>query len=292
MYKGFMGTSGAPWMDHVLTDRIVIPPDLRHAHTEHVVYFPNTFFASDYPQAFPELLESPIPTAPTRAEAGLPEDAFVFANFNQLYKIDPATFAMWMRILQRVPGSVLWLLRTPPAAVENLQREAERLGMDPNRLVFTNIVPWNKHMATKSLAQLFIDTPNYNAHGSGTDVLWAGVPLLTLPGRKMSARVAASLVSALGVPELIARDAADYEEKAVYWATHPPALAALRARVERARTEGALFDTRRWARNFDRAASLLWDAHYSSGGARAHIVLRADSGTDKPAADAQLRDEL
>jgi protein O-GlcNAc transferase len=202
--------------------------------------------------------------APTRAACGLPEGAFVFACFNASYKIGPEVFSDWMRILARVPGSVLWLLETAPATAANLRREAAARGIEPARLVFAAMTDKPHHLARHRLAGLFLDTPVCNAHTTASDALWAGLPVLTRPGETFAARVAASLLSAARLPELIAPDREAYVETAVRLATDPPALAALASRL---RAQPAPpFDTARTVRALERACAAMWD-RYRGGAA-------------------------
>ena len=198
--------------------------------------------------------------APSRAECGLPDEGFVYCCFNQTYKIEPALFDIWMRVLQRVPGSVLWLFRSHAEAESNLRREAERRGVEPARLVFADKRPKAEHLARHRHADLFLDTLRVNAHTTASDALWAGVPLLTSPGETFQSRVAASLLQAVGLPELVVPDLAAYEETAVRLATAPGELPALRQRLADNRLTFPLFDTERYARHLERAFDLLWEA--------------------------------
>lgn len=201
----------------------------------------------------------------------MPDDAVVFANFNQLYKIDPATFSMWLRILVRVPNSVLWLLRFPHAGEINLKEIAKRLGVDPTRLVFSNVAGKVEHIRRGSLADLCLDTPMCNGHTTGMDILWSGTPMLTLPRDTLASRVASSQVHTLGCPELIASSEDEYEELAVMYGTNLPALRAIQDKARRARHTSPLFDTKQYARHLEVAFQLAWGQYVSTGGKTAHL---------------------
>lgn len=249
-YLGFPGTMGAPYMDYIIADRVVIPPGQQAYYTEKVVYLPDCFQANDDQRRIGE--------QPARAAAGLPESAFVFCCFNNSYKITPSVFSRWLGLLRSLPGSVLWLLAEDPAVAKNLRAEAHRQDVDPERLVFAGRVPYADHLARVQLADLFLDTLPFNAGTTASDALWAGVPVLTCCGEAFAARMAASLLTAMDLPELIAGNADDYSAIALRLATTPSALAELRARLSHQRTRSALFDTRRFCRNLESAYLTMW----------------------------------
>jgi protein O-GlcNAc transferase len=199
--QGFPGSLGAPFIQYLLTDVVTSPPALHHLYSEQLVYMPHCYFVTDYRQTARAVLDPA--QRPTRAQLGLPADRFVFYCPNQLYKIDPPTFDVWCRILQRVPQSVLWLLRFPAVGETHIRQEAERRGIAADRIVFSDQVPKPLHVLRSSAADLFLDTPMCNGHTTACDVLWAGVPLVTLPLQSMASRVAASIVTSLGCPELV-----------------------------------------------------------------------------------------
>lgn len=245
-YLGYPGSIGAEFMDYLIADAVVVPEDCRRFYSEKIVSLPGSYQPNDD--------RRPIAaTGLDRAAAGLPEDGFVFCCFNQAYKIGPAEFAIWMRLLDRVPGSVLWLLRPNPSAEANLRREAEGRGVDPDRLVFADHLPNAEHLARLRLADLFLDTFHYNAHTTASDALWAGLPVVTRAGRQFAARVGASLLHATGLPDLVTTSDADYEALAAELAEHPAKLAAIRARLTENRLTEPLFDTRRYARAIEAA---------------------------------------
>lgn len=266
-YLGFPGTSGAEYMDYILADGVVIPPENRDFFVEKVVALPNAYQPNDR--------QRPVAAnTPTREALGLPSEGFVFACFNQNYKIQPATFRVWMRVLQQVPGSVLWLLQSTDEVAANLRREAERLGVDGARLVFAPNVPMADHLARQRQADLFLDTLPYNAHTTTSDALWVGLPVLTLRGESFAGRVAASLLQAAGLPELITTTPEAYEALAVQLAQNPGQLKALRDRLVANRDTCALFDTPRMARDVERAFDAMVERS-RQGLAPDHIVLDA-----------------
>jgi predicted O-linked N-acetylglucosamine transferase (SPINDLY family) len=251
-YLGFPGTLGASYVDYIIGDPTVIPPGHDAFYTEKVVRLPDCYQPNDAKRPVAE-------RTPDRAEAGLPASGFVFCCFNNNYKITPAVFDVWMRLLKRVDGSVLWLLEDNVAAARNLRSEAQRQGVAPERLILAPRVPLEDHLARHRLADLFLDTLPYNAHTTGSDALWMGLPLLTCMGHTFPGRVAASLLDAIGVPELIAGSLPDYEARALDLALAPARLAAVRARLARNRASCALFDTERFRRHLESAYATMWE---------------------------------
>ena len=245
------------WLnDYAIVDQYVVPQGHAGQFREKLVWMPHSYQVNDHRQ--------PVAVAlPARSELGLPESGFVYACFNQVYKIEPDVFACWMRILRRVPGSVLWLYTSNVVARANLAREAEALGISSARILFGATLDKPRHLARLSCAGLFLDTGTINAHTSASDALWAGVPVLTRPGDSFAARVGASLVSAAGLSQLICNSFAQYEEIAVRLANAPAELEQLR-KVLMARERLPLFDTPRYARNLERAFEMMW-ARYSTG---------------------------
>ena len=251
-YLGFPGTLGAPYIDYILADDIVIPPAEQPFYDEQVVYLPGCYQANDD-------RGRPMAPAPSRADAGLPADGIVFCNFNNAYKLTPDTFDSWMRIVKAVDGSVLWLLDSPAPYADNLRREAQKRGVAPERLIFAPDLPTDQHLARLSLADLFLDGLPYNAHTTGSDALWAGVPLITRTGTSFAGRVATSLLLAAGLPELVTDSAADFEALAVKLATDPKALKKLRAKLAKNKAKCALFDTGRFTANIEAAYRTMWE---------------------------------
>lgn len=393
MWLGYPGTSGAPFMDYIITDKITSPIELASQYSEKLAFMPDTFFVGDHKNMFPHLIErviltetnglkkhnhnysssqsalvneappdnvaivnatdlSPImekvevkkvkeiavvstqslanyekievvkkmvelPTtsavqvmistgqlstsvngivvqnglattqlnnkaatgeeAPksivvtSRQQYGLPEDAIVYCNFNQLYKIDPPTLTMWVNILKRVPNSVLWLLRFPAHGEPNILAMAEELGLPSHRIVLSNVAAKEEHVRRGQLADLCLDTPLCNGHTTGMDVLWAGTPMITLAGETLASRVASSQLTCLGVPDLIARSRQDYEDIAVKLGTDRQYLKAIRAKVWKARAESPLFNVKVYTSNLERLYRRMW-SKYERGEKPDHIT--------------------
>ncbi len=218
-WLGYPGTTGADFFDYLIGDPVVTPAQDQPFYSERLVQLPDTYFPTDAAR--------PIGRTPSRAEAGLPEQGFVFCSFNNAWKITPSFFDIWMRLLAQIPDGVLWLKQCNDAARANLGREAAARGIDPARLVFAPTAPLDVHLARHALAGLFLDTLPYNAHATAADALWAGLPVLTCKGEAFAGRVAAGLLQAMGLPELITETLADYEETALELARDPARLAAL-----------------------------------------------------------------
>jgi predicted O-linked N-acetylglucosamine transferase (SPINDLY family) len=250
-YLGYAGTTGAPYIDYLVADRTVIPQQSRDWYTEKVIYLPNSYFPTSY--RFNEPQRSAAQQDASRASLGLPETAFVFCCFNSAYKLTPLTFASWMRILNAVPDSVLWLLSANPTAMGNLRRQAQACGVSGARLIFAAPLPLTDHLTRHRAADLFLDTLPCGAHTTASDALWMGVAVLTLAGDSLAARVAASLLTAIGLPELITSTREQYEALAIALATEPDRLAALRSRLAANRLAMPLFDTRLLTRHLELA---------------------------------------
>ncbi|XP_054276877.1 UDP-N-acetylglucosamine--peptide N-acetylglucosaminyltransferase 110 kDa subunit-like isoform X1 [Macrosteles quadrilineatus] len=366
MWLGYPGTSGASFMDYLITDQVTSPVELAPQYSEKLAFMPHTYFVGDHRQMFPHLKErvvlteklggkkdiadnvavinatdlspimestqvkevkvvapqvdnknsrpveislkvaelsnaSPIETMiasgqiqtsvngvvvqnglatnqtnnkaatgeevpqtiviTTRQQYGLPDDAIVYCNFNQLYKIDPPTLQMWVHILKNVPNAVLWLLRFPAVGEQNLQAAAQALGLPPGRLLFSNVAAKEEHVRRGQLADVCLDTPLCNGHTTSMDVLWTGTPVVTLPGETLASRVAASQLATLGVPELIARTRAEYQQIAIRLGTDREYLKAIRAEVWRARTESPLFDCKQYATGMETLYRIMWNRH-------------------------------
>jgi predicted O-linked N-acetylglucosamine transferase (SPINDLY family) len=264
-YLGFPGTLGAGFMDYIIADPHVLPAEHRRFYSEKVAWLPHCYQANDDRRDIAAV-------SPTRQDCGLPSDGFVFCCFNNAYKITPQVFARWMRILVAIDGSVLWLLDDSEAAVANLRREAEARGVDSARLIFAKRMPPAEHLARHRCADLFLDTLPYNAHTTASDALWAELPLLTCEGTTFAGRVAASLLRALDLPELIAADGDAFERRAIELARQPAQLSALRDKLARARLAAPLFDTRRTARDIE-AAFRLMQARRLAGLAPQHLAV-------------------
>jgi predicted O-linked N-acetylglucosamine transferase (SPINDLY family) len=244
-YLAYAGTTGAPYMDYVLADRVVIRPGEEKYYDEKVVFLPHSYQINDDRRVIGE--------TPAREAAGLPAQGFVFCNFNHSNKFAPAWFARWMRIVKETPGSVLWLLRPATLAQENLRREAEQRGVDPDRLIFAEHLPFENHLARLKLADLFLDGLPYGAHTTASDALWAGLPVLTCPGNAFAGRVAASLLHAVGLEELVMESPVAFEALALKLAQEPSLLLAIREKLSRSRAQAPLFDTRGTTRQIEKA---------------------------------------
>ncbi len=253
-YLRFPGSSGAAFLDYMLSDPVVTPPSSAPFYIEKLVRLPHCYQVNDSEQRSPD-------TPVSRTQEGLPEDAFVYCSFNNSYKIEPSMFDVWMRVLTAVPGSVLWLLRIHPEMEANLKREAAARAVDPSRLVFSGKTEKLRHLARHRLADLFLDTRYYTAHTTASDAMVAGVPIITHPGDTFAARVTASMLKAIGLDELIFPTLEAYEAAAVALGRDPARVAALKAKVAANRPVQPLFDTARWVRNVERAYRLIWDNH-------------------------------
>jgi len=253
-YIGYPGTLGTDFVDYMIVDPIVVRPDESIHFTERLVYLPTCYQVNDRnrPRGATET---------TRASCSLPDKGFVFCNFNNSYKITPSVFDVWMRLVKAIPGSVFWLLSDNEWADENLRREAQARGVPPDRLVFAPRLRMDEHLGRHRLADLFLDTFPYNAHTTGSDALWAGLPVLTLAGQSFASRVAASLLHAVGLPELIVHDVAEYERVALELATDQPRLADLWQRLERNLETAPLFDVDGMRRNLETAYVEMWTTH-------------------------------
>jgi predicted O-linked N-acetylglucosamine transferase (SPINDLY family) len=264
-YLGYPGTMGAPYIDYLVADRIVIPDYQRQHYSESVAFLPDSYFVNDSRRA---IAETPF----TRERLGLPSTGFVFCCFNTTPKISPETFSCWMRILRQVPGSVLWLLESSPKATENLKKEAVARGIDPGRLVFAPRMAPADHLARHRVADLCLDTLPYNAHTTACDALWAGTPVITCLGETLVGRVATSLLYAVKLPELVRTTLQGYERLAIELATQPVKLAGIKRRLAANRETAPLFDTARFTCHIETAFVAMAERH-QDGLPPADIVL-------------------
>ncbi len=269
-YLGYPGTMGADFIDYVVADKILLPFDQQPFYSEKIVHLPDCYQVNDRKRGIAE-------HTPTRREAGLPDDGFVFCCFNNNYKITPPVFDVWMRLLQKVPGSVLWLLRDNASAERNLRGEAQARGVDASRLIFADRLKLDEHLARHRLADLFLDTLPYNAHTTASDALWAGLPLLTCQGRSFAARVAASLLHAVGLEELVTHTLEDYEALALRLATNPALLGGIRRKLEQNRQTYPLFDTGLFCRHIEAAYTRMWEI-WQRGEAPQSFAVEAETG--------------
>jgi predicted O-linked N-acetylglucosamine transferase (SPINDLY family) len=271
-YLGYPGTMGADYIDYIFGDPIVIPVAQRGCYSEKVVHLPHSYQINDAKRQIAEMHFG-------RGECGLPEQGFVFCCFNNSCKIMPRIFDCWMRILTAVEGSVLWLLQDNDAAAKHLRAEAAARNVDPDRLIFAGRLPLPEHLARHRLADLFLDTLPYNAHTTASDALWAGLPVLTQLGETFAGRVAASLLNATGLPELIVETDAEYEDTAISLARNPDRLAAIRQKLATCRATSPLFDTPSATRHIEAALLAIYRRH-QAGLPPDHIDLRGSAATE------------
>ncbi|PNG25829.1 hypothetical protein CR492_11790 [Methylocella silvestris] len=276
-FLGFPGATGADFIDYVIADPVVLPFQEEASFSERIVHLPHCYQPNDASRRIADL-------TPTRAQCGLPEQGFIFCSFNNSYKLTPAFFDIWMRLLSAAPGSVLWLLGANDLFSNNLRGEAARRGVDPDRLVFAPKLPSPEHLARHRLADLFLDTLPYNAHTTASDALWAGLPVLTCLGATFAGRVAGSLLHAVGLPELVTTSPAAYESLALKLACGDPALLQdFRHRLLGGKSASPLFDTPRYARNFEAALMQMWRLHEAGEPPRAFAVADAPAPAAEPA---------
>lgn len=250
-YLGYPSTMGADFIDYILVDPFIVPPDQQPHFTEKLVHLPECYQVNDSKRIIAN-------RTPLRQECGLPEQGFVFCCFNNSYKITPTFFDIWMRLLKAVPGSVLWLLSKNKLMEENLRREAQARGVNPERLVFSPQQKLPEHLARHRLADLFLDTLPCNAHTTASDALWAGLPVLTCAGKSFAARVAGSLLHAINLPELVTYNLEDYEGLALKLATQPDLLCQIKDKLKQNRLTTPLFDCDRFRQDIEAAYIEMW----------------------------------
>ncbi|BCM25149.1 O-linked N-acetylglucosamine transferase, SPINDLY family protein [Methyloradius palustris] len=250
-FPGSMGSlAGVPLFDYLISDGFITPPNASASYAEKLALLPSCYQANDS--------KRPVAQTPTRQQVGLPADAFVFCCFNQSFKILPEIFDVWMRLLQKVPDSVLWLLECNPLAKANLKREATARGVKAERLVFAPRIPMAQHLARHSLADLFLDTLPYNAHTTASDALWMGLPVLTCVGESFASRVAGSLLHAADLTELVTKSLNEYEEKALMLATNPDQLGVIKKKLGIKNRELGLFNTAKFTRDIEQLYQDIW----------------------------------
>ncbi|MGH8699964.1 MAG: tetratricopeptide repeat protein, partial [Burkholderiales bacterium] len=251
-YLGFPGTMGAPYMDYLVADPVVVPPGHQEHYSESIVYLPDCFQANDNQRSSGAI-------KPERSAVGLPKSGFVFCCFNSSYKITPSVFESWLGLLRAVPGSVLWLFAEHPVVGRNLREKTRQRGVDPERLVFAERLRYADHLARMQLADLFLDTLPFNAGTTASDALWTGVPVLTCTGEAFASRMAASLLNAVGMPELVTSNWEDYVRLALELASDSTRLAAVKARLAQSPATCPLFDADRFCRNIEAAYFAMWE---------------------------------
>jgi predicted O-linked N-acetylglucosamine transferase (SPINDLY family) len=268
-YLGYPGTMGADFIDYIIADPVLVPAPDQRSYGEKVAYLPHSYLPHD------DASRSVSDRSFDRDEFGLPENGFVFCCFNNVYKLNPGQFQARLKLLAAIEGSVLWLSDTNAAAKTNLRKQALADGIDPARLIFANRIPSAAdHLARHRLADLFLDTLPYNAHTTASDALWAGLPVLTQIGETFAGRVAASLLTAVGLPELIAPTPQQFESMAVELANDPARLAAIRDKLAQNRSALPLFNTKLYTRHLETAYAAMYQRH-QSGLAPDHIYVPA-----------------
>nr|WP_246149592.1 tetratricopeptide repeat protein [Tritonibacter litoralis] len=243
-YIGYPGTIGSSKLDYIVADEVMIPPSLRKYYSEKIIYMPDCYQVTNDQRNVATKI-------PTRAELGLPEDAFVFCSFNSHYKITPFEYEIWMRLLKKVDNSVMWIWCKEDLARENMHKAAEAHGVAPERVIFADSVSQEDHLARLSQADLFLDTFAVCAHTTASDAMWMGLPLVTLEGKQFAARVASSVLQTMDLPELVTTTMEEYEAVALEFATNPDKLAAVRAKIKTNRETSPMFKTERFTRNWE-----------------------------------------
>jgi predicted O-linked N-acetylglucosamine transferase (SPINDLY family) len=273
-YLGYPGTMGANFIDYIIADRFVIPPEQQQHYSEKVVYLPDTFQANDS--------KRPVPRdAPSRATVGLPDNAFVFCCFNNSYKVTPAIFEIWTRLLREVEGSVLWMVASDASVERNLRRETDERGIASHRIIFAPRVRYLDYLAQYQLADLFLDTIPFNGGTTASDALWSGLPIVTCSGEAFAARMAGSLLNAVGLPEMVTANLADYEALALKLARDPAMLAEIKAKLARNRDTTPLFDTARFTRHIEAAYTTMWEKWQRGEAPQSFSVAPIDTSSGK-----------
>jgi len=257
-YVGYPGSSGAPWMDYLIADRIVVPPEYRPSYSESIAYLPNAYQPTDNDR-------SVMSDCVVRSDFSLPEKMFIFCGFNQNYKITPSEISCWAKILKEVPNSIIWLLKSNELAKHNILNEFEKFSISSQRVLFAEHCAPDKHLARLGLADLFLDTFNVNAHTGTSDALWMGVPVLTKLGKQFAARVAGSLVTNAGLPELVVHSQDEYVKLAISIATDPGRCRQLKAKLNKENSRSKLFDSEQYVADLEALYLEIWSI-YAAGG--------------------------
>jgi len=259
-YLGYPGTMGAGFYDYIIADQYVIPAAHKSFYIEKIAYLPECFFPADG-----SINLNSAETAYSRESQGLPDQGFIFCCFNNAFKITPEIFEVWMMLLNRVPNSVLWLSKASEISIKNITKEAGKYGVDPPRLIFAERMKARvDHLRRLSLANLFLDTPNYNAHTSAADALWSGVPVLTISGNSFASRVAGSQLTSLGLSELIAKDLKEYFDKAHGFASQPKNLFSIKNKLKEGASCSPLFNSTHYVKNLEQLYQKMLD-NYQGG---------------------------
>lgn len=253
-YLGFPGTTGASFIDYMITDKIVTPPVHKRYYSEKLAYLPGCYQVNDDKSKISSFNYH-------RRQFGIPQNAFVFCSFNGTYKIEPKAFEIWMRILKKTPNSILWLFKTSPAAEVNLKHEAQRRGVEEHRLIFGSRLIREKHLKRLSLSDLALDTFTVNGHTTTSDALWAGVPVVTLIGKHFASRVSASILTAANLPELITKTPKDYEYLVMKLAKDKTALSDLKEKLNHNKKTADFFNTAKFSQNLEKLYEIMWETY-------------------------------
>ena len=255
-YLGYPSTMGANFIDYIIADTVTIPDENRNFYSEKIIYMPHTYQANDDKRKIAK-------TNSRRVDFNLPDKGFVFCCFNQIYKISPKEFNIWMKLLKNVNNSVLWLIKSNKWVEQNFSKEAKRQGIDPSRIIFAEKLSYSEHLARHKHADLFIDTFNYNAHTTASDALWGGLPIVTKQGKQFTARVTSSLLTACGLPELITKNEKEYEELIYELATNPKKLKAISLKLSENKKNKPLFNTKLYTNNFENGLQKAYDLYFN-----------------------------
>ena len=256
-YLAFAGTTGANFIDYVIADKTLVSKELQKHYSEKIISLPGTYQVNDSTKKISDKVF-------TREELGLPKNGFVFCCFNNNYKILPSVFDIWMRLLKKIKGSVLWLLVENSTAKENLKKEAVKRNVDENRIIFAKIMPLADHLARHRCADLFIDTFPYTAHTTCSDALWAGLPVITRVGNSFPSRVSASLLTAIDLPELITHTEKEFEDLAIEFANNKSKLDEIKIKLEKNKISESLFNTKLYTKNIESSFKIIYDRYLNN----------------------------
>jgi protein O-GlcNAc transferase len=256
-WLGMAGTSGADFFDYIITDRIVTPEDQVDFYTENFAYMPHTYQVNNNDPIVSKMIFD-------RKDFGLPKDKFIYASFCSTYKIDPTIYSTWMKILKQIPKSILWLLSPSPSAQKILKAGAENCGINPDRIVFAKKMDRSEHLARIGFADLCLDTKIVNGAATTSDALWAGVPVLTILGEHFASRMAASILLAMELPELITTSLHQYEKLATQFAEKIELYNKTRRKVETKKATAVLFDTLKFVKHLENIFHQMWH-NYTNG---------------------------
>lgn len=263
-YLGYPGSTGALFFDYIIVDKTIVSQGMAPYYTEKLVYLPDSYQINDNNREIGKIEYK-------RKNFNLPEDGIIFSCFNHTYKIDSKTFSVWMKILKKVPKSTLWLLESNSFAVENIKEEVKKYGINPNRIIFSSLLPNDRHLARLKLADIALDTFTCNGHTTTSDALWTGLPVVTLLGKHFASRVSASLLSAVGLTELIAKTEEEYERFAVKLANSSDLVKSLKEKLAKNKLEKPLFNTEKFVVNLEKAYIEMWK-NFLSGKPKQIIV--------------------